>query len=467
MNEKKNEMIKRFNETRENIIRNDRRFNTEDDQLLFEEINLTKLSKKYPTPLYVFSEREILRNIKEINDAFLSLHNNTKIFYASKACSVMGILKVVKESCINIETNSLYEIKKALEIGFSGNQIIYNGVVKKREDLEYAIKNSIYQINIDSFYELQLIKEVSERLQKDVDVCIRIEPNVPSPTHPSLVTAYHAKSGIDIEDAEKMAKEIVALPYVHLKGLHMHVGDQIPTEAPFREATRILVDKSASIEQSLGIQLSVINVGGGIPVTYRYGQENNTTDYLSGGITAEQFAKVIVEEVHKWKIDVEILLEPGRKIVSSAALLLTTISADKTKNIHNEQQQVINTMNWKFVDAGYNVLPDSLHFQWYFHVLNSSKVKLKHDFWCKIAGPLCDGGDYFHQGVNDEFYLLPSHTEIGDILVFFDTGAYTIESQTVYNARPRTPVILITEKGDVRLIRREDTYEDLISCDIY
>lgn len=162
-------IIENFNHLRTNLITKDRRFSEKDGKLCFEGVKLEELAKKYPTPVYIFSEKEIDRNVQEIREAFAA-HPKTRIFYASKACSVMAILRIVKELGIGVETNSLYEIKKAIEIGFPGKDIVFNGVVKKREDLEYAIAHDLYLINVDSLYELNMIDQISREMKKTANV---------------------------------------------------------------------------------------------------------------------------------------------------------------------------------------------------------------------------------------------------------------------------------------------------------
>ena len=215
-----------FEHLRYNLITKDRRFSEVNGKLCFEGVNVEELAKKYGSPVYVYSEKELLRNLAEIEEAFKG-HKNTKIFYASKACSVMAILRILKDAGCGIETNSLNEIKKAVEIGFKGEDIVFNGVMKTREDLEYAIAHDLYLINVDSLYELDMIDEISRAQKKVAHVCVRVEPNVPSATHPGLVTAFHAKSGIDLQQAEGAVRRILEMPYVQVRGLHMHVGDQV------------------------------------------------------------------------------------------------------------------------------------------------------------------------------------------------------------------------------------------------
>lgn len=154
-------IMQNYNQLREQVINGDRRFQHKDGHLCFEGVDLDALARQYPTPFYVFSEPEIIRNIHEIQQAFAA-HKNTKTFFASKTCSVMGVLKAIRDAGICAEANSQYEVRKCLEIGFRGDQIVFNGVVKKPADLEYAIANDLYLINVDSLYELEHIDAISQ-----------------------------------------------------------------------------------------------------------------------------------------------------------------------------------------------------------------------------------------------------------------------------------------------------------------
>lgn len=457
-----------FEHLRYNLITKDRRFSEVNGKLCFEGVNVEELAKKYGSPVYVYSEKELLRNLAEIEEAFKG-HKNTKIFYASKACSVMAILRILKDAGCGIETNSLNEIKKAVEIGFKGEDIVFNGVMKTREDLEYAIAHDLYLINVDSLYELDMIDEISRAQKKVAHVCVRVEPNVPSATHPGLVTAFHAKSGIDLQQAEGAVRRILEMPYVQVRGLHMHVGDQVPESEPFAKATAVLVNESIRLEKLFGIKFDLINVGGGIPVPYKYDEENGDSlhDNMYAGINSKDFADAIIGEVQKWGEDKQICIEPGRKIPSSAAVMLSTIKCEKIKTNYDLEGNVQCHVDWKFCDAGYNVMADAQHYAWFFYIYNASRIAEPHDHYVKIAGPLCDGGDYYHMGVKGEEFLMPKDTTIDDVFVFLDAGAYSIESQTVYNCRARTAVVLIDKDGKDRLIRHADTYEDMVSYDIY
>lgn len=152
-------IIENYNQLRQKVVEDDRRFQQKDGHLCFEGVDLDALARKYPTPFYVFSEPEIIRNIKEIEQAFAA-HKNTKTFLHQNLFR-HGVLKAIRDAGICAEANSQYEVRKCLEIGFRGDQIVFNGVVKKPADTEFAIANDLYLINVDSLYELDHIDAIS------------------------------------------------------------------------------------------------------------------------------------------------------------------------------------------------------------------------------------------------------------------------------------------------------------------
>ncbi len=454
-------MHQQFDSQREYTLSRDRRFGQQDGHLTFEDVDLTTLAQQFGTPLFVYSAPEIRRNIEEIRSAFAD-HPQTRICYASKACSLLGVLNVVRDTGISVEANSANEIRRCLEAGFRGEQIIYNGVAKRDEELEFAVAQDLHAINVDSEQELDALDRISRTLARPVRICIRVEPNVKAATHEGLITAYRAKSGIDLEDAERVCRRATDMPYLRLCGLHMHVGDQVPNAEPFGAATRVLVDIARRLESTLGVRFDMINVGGGIPTPYRY-----ATDEGQGGpanmlpqIGAAEFARAVLDEVHAWRRDIEVCIEPGRKVVGSAAVLLTTIVTGKTKTLHFEDGRVEGTVRWQMLDAGFNVIPD--YRDWYFYVYNASRITAPHAQPVKLGGPLCDGGDYFHNGPLGELFLLPEASAVGDVAAFLDVGAYQLENQTVYNAQPRAAAVLIDQPGRYHLIRRRERFDDML-----
>ncbi|SCK19439.1 diaminopimelate decarboxylase [Vogesella sp. LIG4] len=454
-------MYHEYDSQRQYTLQHDRRLSASGGQLAFEGVELPALAATFDTPLFVYSAPEVRRNIAEIRQAFAT-HGNTRICYASKACSLLAVLQVVREAGISVEANSVNEIRRCLAAGFQGSDIVYNGVAKRDEELDFAIRQQLHAINVDSEQELAAIDRISRQLQLPVRICLRVEPNVKAATHEGLITAFRAKSGVDLADAERLCRQALEMPYVRLCGLHMHVGDQVPDAEPFAAASRVLVNTARQLEATLGIRFDMINVGGGIPTPYRYASDRGAggPDNMQPQIGASEFAQAVIREVHAWRQDIEICIEPGRKVVGSAALLLTGIVSGKHKTLLREDGSVEGQVQWRMLDAGFNVIPD--YKDWYFYVYNASRVTASHCQAVKLGGPLCDGGDYFRQGPLGEQFLLPDSSASGDVLAFLDVGAYQLETQTVYNAQPRAAAVLIDDGGHCRLVRRREQFDDML-----
>lgn len=453
-----------YDSQRRNTLATDRRFSARDNALHFETLNLNQIALDFPSPLFIYSAPEIGRNITEIKQAFLG-HAQLKICYASKACSVLAILRTIREAGICVEANSANEIRRCLVAGFTGDQIVYNGVVKRADELEFAILQKLHAINVDSEQELEQIDLISRRLNTEVRVCLRVEPNVEASTHEGLMTGYHAKSGVDLADGERLCMKALSMPLVTLCGLHMHVGDQVPDAEPFRKATHVLVNLARRVETNHAVRFEMINVGGGIPTPYRY-----ESDRGEGGpanmrpqIGAREFAEAVISEVHAWRSDIEICIEPGRKIVGSAAVMLTRIETRKHKTLLTKDGRVQGEVDWLMLNAGFNHIPD--YREWYFYVYNASRIGQSHSRSVRLGGPLCDGGDYFRHGPSGHHFLVPEDTDTGDLLAFLDVGAYQLDNQTVYNGHPRSAVALIDHAHQLRLVRRQETFEEMIGLE--
>jgi len=450
-----------YDSQRQYTLQHDRRLSAAGNHLQFEGVDLPALAAQFGSPLFVYSAPEIRRNIAEIQQAFAG-HAATRICYASKACSLLAVLQVVRATGSSIEANSANEIRRCLAAGFVGSDIVYNGVVKRDEELEFAIRQQLHAINVDSEQELVAIDRISRRLAQPVRICLRVEPNVKAATHEGLMTAFRAKSGVDLADAERICRQVAAMPHVRLCGLHMHVGDQVPDAEPFAAATRVLVDTARQLEKALNIRFDMINVGGGIPTPYRYASDRGLggPENMQPNIGADEFAAAVIREVHARRQDIEICIEPGRKVVGSAAVLLTGLVSGKRKTLLNEDGSVEGQVDWRMLDAGFNAIPD--YKDWYFYVYNASRIADSHNQPVKLGGPLCDGGDYFRHGPLGEQFLLPEASAVGDVLAFLDVGAYQLENQTVYNAQPRSAAVLIEDAAHYRLIRRQERFDDML-----
>src|SRR5499427_1738529 len=257
--------IPRFLEAREN------------NHLFISGADATALTYKYGTPLFVFSEPRIRANVARLQAAAKKVDRPIKFCYASKANSNMSVLKVVRDSGIDIEVNSGGELYKALRVGFRPDQIIFNGTSKTSEELDEAVRAGIYSINIDSIYEIELVEEAVRRARSELNqglpparIALRLVPEIGTRSHLGLQTALlTSKFGISSSEVLDAFRRGLQNPeLVHVCGIHIHVGSQTPDVEPFAEAFKSMWSHLMTIHGETGLMLEHINLGGGIPVNY-------------------------------------------------------------------------------------------------------------------------------------------------------------------------------------------------------
>ena len=446
-------------------------------------VDTFELAHTHGTPLFVFSESRIRHNIDRLKKAAEVIDRPLKLCYAAKAMSTMGILRAVKGAGSDIEVNSGGELWKALKTGFTGDQINYNGNSKEIWELELAIENEIYAIQVDSLYELSLIDETAKRLGKKANVSLRLVPEIETGTHSGLQTALlTSKFGMMPDEAFDAFRKYKDSPHLNLAGVHLHIGSQNPESHAYTDAFRMLFDSMMRIDREAGIRLQHVNLGGGFPVNYlRSGVRQDQFPAEQREMFAADFepADAVGEawqEVKRFARDcgaehlldgITVLLEPGRSIIADAGICLTTIRNAKQRPTDH---QPLTTDHWLLTDAGFNILLSMETYKWYYHLVSAERAGEPHDTPYKLAGPLCDGGDvYFdHEGHGrlPDHRLLPVNTKPGEIFAMLNCGAYSLAQASQYNGRFLPPVVLIKLNGAAELIRRRENFEDLIGSDL-
>jgi diaminopimelate decarboxylase len=462
----------------------------ENGQLSINGIRAVELAGKYETPLFVFSEPRIRHNINRLKRASEFIDCPLKICYAAKANSNMGILKAVKEAGSDLEVNSGGELFKALKIGFAPEQIIFNGTSKTIEELEQAISVGIYAIQADSIYEIELIEQVSRRLNKRANVSLRIVPEIKTDTLHGLQTALlTSKFGMMQAEVFEAFSRWHDSEYLDLCGIHLHLGSQNPAPEPYVEAFETLFRNLLKIYNETGKKLSHINLGGGFPVNYLRdtSQVRNFSqaqiNYFSASLepaevlqAAWQVVKKTAENANAGQLleNITLLLEPGRSVIADAGIILTTVRNRKERPIKLSLDTLFAPADkdvWLLTDAGYNIMLSMETYKWYYHLICASRAAETHETPYKLAGPLCDGGDvYFDiEGENrlPDYRLLPEDVKPNEILALLNVGAYSLAQMFPYNGRPLPAVVLVKENGAVELVRKRDTYEDLLNNDIW
>src|SRR6266851_2630038 len=444
------------------------------------------LINEYDSPLFVFSGPRIRSNIDRLKRAADSVDHPIRFFYASKANSNMAVLKTVLDSGIDVEVNSGGELFKALRIGFQPNQIIFNGTSKSAGELDDAVRAGIYAINEDSIYEIGLVEEAVWRvaaetgITKPARIALRLVPEIGTRSHLGLQTALlTSKFGISSSEVLDAFRRGLQKPnLIHVCGIHIHVGSQTPDVEPFAEAFRSMWEHLVTIHRETGHRLEHINLGGGIPVNYLRdrSQADQLPEHERDMLGADLEPAVVLAEALRVARQsaraagaehlleqTTILLEPGRSVIADAGLVLSTVLNIKRRP---ETGDV-----WLLTDAGYNIMLSMNNYKWYYHLISASRAGEPHEQDYKVAGPLCDSGDvYFdieREGRLPDYRKLPGDVQPGEVVALLNSGAYSLAQMFPYNGRPLPAAVMISADGSAELIRRRDTYEDLVTNDVW
>jgi len=438
-----------------------------DGHLCFDGVDLVELADTRETPFFVFSERRLRANVDAVTGSFRRVHPPTEVFYASKACSNLWFLGVVRDAGANVEVNAGGELDKALAAGFEPRQIVFNGVAKTEDEIRRAVACGVRAFMVDSLHELGRIGEVAAAMGKVAEVAPRIDVHVPTLTHPGLETAHGGKAGIDRDDASAAFRFAADHPNLEPAGMHLHIGSQITSVEPYRQAVAAALDIVAEVEAAAGVRLRFLNAGGGFAVPYREAPVTcHPSDYFCSLLTAADYADVVGGELAARRPDLTLFLEPGRSIAATTAVLVSRLENEKTKGRRDAAGRRIGDERWVTVDAGFNTLLEHTNYHWYYRTIVASRAEEEADAQFRLAGPLCDGGDVFAGDADSPYRWFPAGTTVGDVVAFLDAGAYSLEMMNPYNARPTAAAFAVTAAGELVQVRRRDTAEDLAAHDL-
>ena len=455
-----------------------------DGKLHIDGVSAADLAAAHGTPLFVFSERRIRHNIERLQAAGDVIGCGLKICYAAKAISNMAILRAVKDAGSDIEVNSGGELWKALQAGFDGSRINFNGTSKEVWELELAIKSGVFAIQCDSLFELSLIDETARRLNLRANVSLRLVPEIETKTHSGLQTALvTSKFGMMPDEAMAAFRQYKDSPAVNLCGVHLHIGSQNPDSSPYTDAFLMLFRNLEGAYRETGIKLSHINLGGGFPVNYlRDGRLEDKFPAEQKEMFEADFSPADAigpawKTVHDYAAasgsehlldGLTLAIEPGRSVVADAAICLTTVRNAKSRPRAAGTSEVD---NWLLTDAGFNILLSMETYKWYYHLISADRADSETTHEYKVAGPLCDGGDVYidieGHGRLPEHRLLPADVQPGELLALLNCGAYSVAQMSEYNGRFLPAIVLIDINGEPRLARKRDTFQDLIRNDVW
>ena len=411
-------------------------------------IDLTELAKKYETPLYVIDEVTLTKMANDYKEAF-SKYEKTKMTFASKALMTSAIAKIFHNLGFGFDVVSKGEIYTLLNAGISLDKVSFNGNNKSIDEITFAMDNNIDHFSADNFYELEKLNEIARAKNKIQKIHIRITPGIECHTHEYIQTGQtDSKFGFDLNMMD-VAIEKILNEYKNLKlvGLHAHIGSQIFETSVYFDEVKILLEQIKRIKDKFNIELSEINIGGGLGITYT--KEDNPPSVFE---IADTIINSINIHCEKFGLNKPVLyIEPGRSLVCTAGFTLYTIGSSKE----------IKELNKKYiaVDGGMADNPRPSMYQAEY-VAEIANAKTGENFEkVTVAGKFCESGDIL---IKD---IMLNNPKQGDILCVYDTGAYCYSMSSNYNCVLKPAMVLINNGEDDIIVKRQ-TPEQLVQNDV-
>ena len=403
-----------------------------DGRLHCEAVPLSAIAETVGTPFYLYSHATLTRHYRAFDEAFGGLDH--MICYSAKANSSLALLTTFARMGSGLDIVSGGELYRGLKAGFAPERIVYSGVGKTDEEIDYALRVGVFMLNVESAEELARINERARRMGKRAPVAIRVNPDVDPQTHPYIATGLKQnKFGIDATAAVEVYRQAGRMSAIEIKGIDCHIGSQITSEAPFRDALRCLRGLVAQLE-AMGIGIGVVDMGGGLGIAY--GDEIPPAPALYGRAIQEGLEGLAVR----------LILEPGRVIVGNAGVLVTRVLYRKK----GDGREFI------IVDAGMNDLMRPALYGAYHAIWPVEAMRRQNEVQADVVGPICESGDFLarERPVAD----VPP----GSLLAVMSAGAYGFAMSSNYCSRRRVAEVMVRGSA-FEVIRRRQEYEDLVA----
>ena len=398
-------------------------------------MSLEALATRYGTPLYVYSADQILERLGMFQKALSG--RDHLVCYAVKANSALAILKLLAEHGAGFDIVSGGELERVLAVAPEAvERVVFSGVGKTAAEIDLGLQAGILQFNVESEAELVLLAARAGKLKRKARFALRVNPDVFADTHPYISTGLREhKFGIDIRHARRIYLGVAGNRWLQPHGVSVHIGSQIRSAAPFG-AAMARVARLVTELRSSGIELPVIDAGGGLGIDYHGGP-------FDAAAKVDEYAQAIEESLREFAG--RLLLEPGRFLVAQAGALLARVLQVK----RNGKKTFVIT------DAAMNDLIRPALYQAHHEIVPVRRRRGRPQV-ADVVGPVCETGDFFAR----DRKLAP--LEPGDLVALLDAGAYGMAQSSNYNTRPRAAEVLV-EGGTTRLIRRRETIADLLA----
>lgn len=416
--------------------------------LYFDGCSTVELAEKYGTPLYVFSENDLISRLEELKSCFTSKYENTRVAYASKAFCTAAMLRLCMEQGVCTDVVSGGEIYTAMKAGFPPERVEFNGNNKQPQEIELALDYGVGRFIVDGLQELDMLESICAAKGKAANVLFRITPGVKSDSHDYIVTGKKdSKFGIPLDEdvIYPQVEKAIKAPHINFMGFHFHVGSQLSDNASHLQALDIMLNLVKNVKERLEYDVTELNLGGGFGVTY-------TTEERK---PASYFLDPMMERIEAFfkELGVKrpaVVIEPGRSIVAEAGLTLYRIGS--IKDIRDVRKYVS-------VDGGMtdNIRPAL--YQAVYDGVVANKAGQPKDEVVTICGKCCESGDIL---IRDIAVVKP---ESGDLFAIFSTGAYGYSMACNYNRNP-IPAVVFVKDGKDRLVVKRQSYEDMMKNEV-
>ncbi len=400
-----------------------------------EGVSIKKIAEEVGTPVFIYSEKTLRRHFDAFDGAFKGTPH--LVCYSVKANSNLTVLKTFAEKGSGFDIVSGGELYRALKAGADPGKIVFSGVGKREDEIEYAVKSGILMFNVESPQELRAIDAVAGRLKKKARFAIRVNPDVDPKTHPYISTGLKKnKFGIAVDEA--VAEYVYArdnLANVEAVGIDCHIGSQLTQIGPFVDAlkkTRGLIKKL----RAEGLAIKYLDMGGGLGITYDAEAPPHPTKY----------GTAVVKETKG--LDLTLVFEPGRVMVGNAGILVTKVLYTK----ENSGKRFV------VVDAAMNDLARPSLYGSY-HAVKPVRETGAVEITADVVGPICESGDFLAQD-----RVMPS-VEPGEFLAVMSAGAYGFTMSSNYNTRPRAAEVMVSG-ASFEVIRKRETLAELVKNEI-
>lgn len=405
-------------------------FTYRQNEMYCEDVPIKKIAKEVGTPFYIYSYATLKRHFCAFDQAFEGI--NRLVCYSAKANSNHAILALLNNLGSGLDIVSGGELFRGVKAGILPDKMVYSGVGKRIDEIDYALESGILMFNVESLEELNLIDKRAGFLKKKAAVAIRVNPDVDPQTHPYISTGLKKnKFGIDTRTSIEGYKAARALKNIEIIGIDCHIGSQITKVQPFKDALKSLKSLITELKK-IGIEIKYLDMGGGLGITY----DDESPPQLN------EYAKAIVESLKE--TDLQLILEPGRVIVGNAGILVAKALFRKSTS----------AKKFIIVDAGMNdLLRPALYdaFHSILPVVKSDDEFVKAD----IVGPICESSDFLAADRK-----IPD-VKNGDLIAVMSAGAYGFAMSSNYCSRLKVAEVMVKDNR-FHVVTQRQGYEDLV-----